>query len=138
MLINFKPELDNPPQEPEATIVFSLLGTQSNHYQTKFVQIRGGLNRDIDAETWDKLLHFGEIQRLMKLGALTVLDESPEVVPSSDLPKTLADTALGEALEVIAGCFDVELLEKWSTQDQRIRVKNAINRRLAQIKEGDG
>lgn len=138
MLINFKPELDNPPQEADASIGFSILGNQSNNYQTQFVQIRGGLNRDIDAETWDRLLHFGEIQRLMKLGALTVLDDSPEVVPTSELPKTLADTSLGEALEIIASCFEVELLEKWSTQDQRIRVKNAINRRLAQIKEGDG
>lgn len=138
MIVNYKPELDNPPKEPETTIGFSLIGTPAQGKQTRFIQIRGGLNRDIDAETWDRLLHFGEIQRLMKLGALTVLDDSPEVVPTSELPKTLADTSLGEALEIIASCFEVELLEKWSTQDQRIRVKNAINRRLAQIKEGDG
>lgn len=138
MIVNYKPELDNPPKEPETTIGFSLIGTPAQGKQTRFIQIRGGLNRDIDAETWDRLLHFGEIQRLMKLGALTVLDDSPDVVPTSELPKTLADTSLGEALEIIASCFEVELLEKWSTQDQRIRVKNAINRRLAQIKEGDG
>jgi hypothetical protein len=138
MLISFKPELDNPPKEPDTTVGFSLIGTPAEGTQTRFVQIRGGLNRDIDAETWDKLLHFGEIQRLMKLGALTVVEESPTVTPTQELPQTLADLHLGEALDVLAGCFDVALLQAWEAQDQRIRVKNAINRRLNQIKEGNG
>jgi hypothetical protein len=59
---------------------------------------------------------------------------SPEV-SSAD---SLADLPLTKALDLIEASFDLPQLSRWDDREQRIRVKNAIAKRIAAITEGNG
>ena len=45
---------------------------------------------------------------------------------------------LKNALSLIEASFDADQLHKWDVKDQRIRVKNAIAKRIQAITEGNG
>jgi len=50
----------------------------------------------------------------------------------------IRDVSLTQALGLIEASFDVEQLGVWEAKDQRIKVKNAIAKRITSITEGNG
>ena len=87
-----------------------------------------------------KIKDYEVVKRLMSLGALAITQEVD--VEATTVSEVVADTLdnieLKAALTLIDASFDIKQLERWNAKDQRIRVKNAIAKRITSITEGNG
>ena len=139
MIITYRPELDNPPMAKECSLGFSFLPEDGKSRNVKHVRINSGVTRDFDVQSWERIAEYKSVQRLLSLGALVVTQEVDvkATTISVEEHETLSDVELKAALGLIEGSFDIEQLKKWNSKDQRIRVKNAIAKRIAAITEGN-
>lgn len=141
MIITYRPELDNPPMAKECTLGFSFLPEDGKSRNVKHVRIESGVNRDFDAEMWEKVKSKNSVKKLLSLGALTVTEEidvTAEAVIDGPTEQSLKNVDLKSALDLIDASFDADQLHKWDVKDHRIRVKNAIAKRIQAITEGNG
>jgi hypothetical protein len=136
MILVYRPELDNPPMDKECTIGFSFIGAGAN---TDSIQIAAGVTRDFPESVWERIKDYAVVKRLLSLGALRVDADVPEddnaPTPTAD---SIADLPLSKAMELVEASFDLDQLTKWDAKEQRIRVKNAIAKRITAITEGNG
>lgn len=138
MILIYRPELQNPPMAKESTIGFSFINKAGS---TQYIDLEAGVNRDFPKEIWDKIKEYDVVKNLLSLEALRV-KEDEEVVPEPEAkPKGKSDSItnmhLSEAMDMIENSFDIEQLQRWDVKDQRIRVKQAIARRITKIQGGD-
>lgn len=103
-----------------------------------FVSISSGVTRDFSEAHWDRIKERNIVKRLMSLGALVIKDDEPVEKAKSVKQEDIRDINLSDALGLIDASFDVEQLSKWDAKDQRIKVKNAIAKRIAAVTEGNG
>lgn len=137
MIIVYRPELENPPMDKECTIGFSFVGGGglSDH-----IQVSSGVTRNFPEEVWDKIKDYDVVKTLLKLGALRIETEEAtqaEAAPA-EVTNSIADIPLQDALRLVEDSFDIEQLRLWDAKDSRIRVKNAIGKRISAITEGNG
>jgi hypothetical protein len=137
MILIYRPELSNPPMATESSLGFSLL-PQGNGRKVEFVQINSGVTRDFSEVHWDRIKGRTVVKRLMSLGALVIQEEEAAPVISAVDQEHIRDVSLTQALGLIEASFDVEQLGVWEAKDQRIKVKNAIAKRITSITEGNG
>ena len=137
MILVYRPELDNPPMAAEATLGFSLLPKEGER-KVDYIAIKSGVNRDVSEALWGRIKGRDIVQRLLKLGALTIQEEVAETkVPEHD-QEHIKNVPLNDALLLVSSTFNVDQLRKWDAKDQRIKVKNAIAQRINDINEGKG
>ncbi len=140
MIITYRPELENPPMAKECSLGFSFLPEDGKSRNVKFVRIESGVTRNFDTEVWERIEKYKQVKRLLSLGALAVtheVDVEATVVADAPAEETLSSVDLKTALGLIESSFDIDQLKKWNAKDQRIRVKNAISKRIASITEGN-
>ena len=137
MILVYRPELSNPPMATESSLGFSLL-PQGSGRKVEFVQINSGVTRDFSEAHWDRIKGRTVVKRLMSLGALVIQEEEAAPVISAVDQEHIRDVSLTQALGLIEASFDVEQLGVWEAKDQRIKVKNAIAKRITSITEGNG
>ena len=137
MILVYRPELSNPPMATESSLGFSLL-PQGSGRKVDFVQINSGVTRDFSEAHWDRIKGRTVVKRLMSLGALVIQEEEAAPVISAVDQEHIRDVSLTQALGLIEASFDVEQLGVWEAKDQRIKVKNAIAKRITSITEGNG
>lgn len=137
MIITYSPQLENPPRDKEVTLGFSIIGAKAGGSQR--IQIKSGVNRDVDPADWEKIKDMPLVGELLSLGALKV-QEDVEVVttPEKDVSGGLATMPVKDALEAINGTFDLDILKEWDYAENRVRIKNAIAKRVKSITEGEG
>jgi|TARA_B100000073_G_scaffold228700_1_gene190789 hypothetical protein len=136
MLVIYSPQLENPPRDKDVSLGFSLITGEVG--STKYVELKAGVNRDIDADLWDKIKVMPLVPELIEIGAIRV-EEDVEVISEAPVAKGgLANKAVKVSLDLINKSFDLELLKEWDMAENRVRVKNAIARRIKQLTEGDG
>lgn len=137
MIIVYRPELENPPMDKECTIGFSFVGVNG---QSEYIQIKAGVTRDFSEDLWNKVKDYDSVKNLLRLGALRIEEEVSEEISSSatEAGDSLADMALSDALRLVEDSFDLQQLQRWDAKDSRIRVKNAIAKRISAITEGNG
>jgi len=136
MIVTYSPQLENPPRDKEVTLGFTLIGNRTG--SSEYVQFKSGVNRDIDPATWEQVKEMPLVADLLEIGALTV-EEDVEVV--TEAPKAtggLSTKPMKAALALINKTFDLDLLNEWDAAENRVRVKNAIQKRIRSITEGDG
>ena len=141
MIITYRPELDNPPMAKECSLGFSFLPEEGKSRSVTHVRINSGVNRNFDESLWERIKTKTTVQRLLSLGAIVVTEEiDVDAVAVVDAPTedSLKSVDLKSALTLIEASFDTDQLHKWDVQDQRIRVKNAIAKRIQAITEGNG
>lgn len=139
MLLTYRPELDNPPMAPEATLGFSFL--QEGTQEPKHYTVDAGVNRNFPEDVWARIRDYEVVQRLLSLGALSVDEDSDFVesaTPVVESADTLTNMPLPKAMALIEASFDTEQLKRWDAKEQRIRAKNAIAKRIEAITEGNG
>jgi hypothetical protein len=54
------------------------------------------------------------------------------------LVDTIADMPVLQAMRLVEDSFDIAQLQRWEKGEQRIRVRNAISKRISAITEGNG
>lgn len=119
---------------------FSFL-PQGKERRVTHVRVESGVNRNFDADVWERIKDYTRVRSLLSLGALQVtqeIDITAEHVVDSPTEETLESIDLKSALNLVDMSFDIEQLNKWNAKDQRIRVKNAIAKRITSITEGNG
>lgn len=120
---------------------FSFLPENEKVRKVNHVRIESGVNRDFDEAVWDKIKDYNSVKTLLSLGALVVTQEvevKAEHVPESPATDSLKGVDLKNALSLIEASFDVDQLQSWQGKEQRIRVLNAIAKRITAITEGNG
>lgn len=136
MLVIYSPQLENPPRDKDVSLGFSLITGEVG--STKYVQLKAGVNRDIDADLWEKIKVMPLVPELIEIGAIRV-EEDVEVISEAPVAKGgLANKAVKVSLDLVNKSFDLELLKEWDMAENRVRVKNVIARRIKQLTEGDG
>jgi hypothetical protein len=138
MIIVYRPELENPPMDKDCTIGFSFIGGGglSDH-----IQVSSGVFRDFPEVVWDKIKDYDVVKNLLKLGALRIETEdvsATEPTTTTATADSIADMPLTQALGLVEDSFDIIQLRRWDSRDSRIRVKNAIAKRIVAITEGNG
>lgn len=137
MIIVYRPELENPPMDKECSIGFSFIGGGglSDH-----IQVSSGVTRDFPESVWDQIKDYDVVKSLLSLGALRIETEEPTQAKAApaEAGDSLADMPLTQALGLIEDSFDIEQLRRWDAKDSRIRVKNAVAKRISAITEGNG
>lgn len=136
MIITYKPQLENPPRDKEVTLGFSVIGGKAGG--TEYIQLKSGVNRDFDPTQWDKIKEMPVVQDLLSLGALAVQEDVEVVETSVKATGGLSTMPVKEALDAIDATFDLDLLKEWDYAENRIRIKNAIAKRVKAITEGEG
>jgi hypothetical protein len=77
---------------------------------------------------------------MLKLGALRVEEDQAFVsdpAAAADVD-SIADMPVTQALRLVEDSFDVAQLQRWESGEQRIRIRNAISKRISAITEGNG
>lgn len=137
MILVYRPELENPPMDKECTIGFSFIGERG---QTDHIQVVAGVTRNFPEDVWEKIKHYDVVKTLTKLGALRI--DAEEATTTEPAPQansdTIADMPMTQALDLVEASFDIEQLNKWAAKEQRIKVRNAIAKRVQAITEGNG
>ena len=136
MILVYRPELENPPMDKECTIGFSFVQSKG---QPENIQVEAGVNRDFPEDVWEKIQDYDVVKNMLKLGALRIETEQNLVqdLPSSAVD-TIADMPVLQAMRLVEDSFDIAQLQRWENGEQRIRVRNAISKRISAITEGNG
>jgi hypothetical protein len=126
MLIAYRPELENPPREGGFGIIT----------ETGMIQLSPGVNADVPENKWKQARQNNSVKRLMAIGAIEELKQEPTVqeIPSSAV--TLSELPLSDALRMIEIMHDEQHLADWKNKEGRVRVRNAINKRIELVKTG--
>lgn len=125
-LVVYRPELENPPRD--AALAFIV--------DDEAVTLHPGVNRGFSDDAWAALKQQKLVESLIKIGAIEAMEEAEEVEAIA-ADTDITALAYSAACSVIERCHDVAQLQEWQNQDQRIRVRNAIARRIQQIQEGN-
>ena len=136
MLVYYNPELENPPRDKEVSLGFSFIGKKSG--STEYVQIKSGVNRDIDTAAWDMIKKMPLVPDLLSIGALRVEEDIVEVALDAPATGGISSKPVKDALALIGRTFDMDLLKEWDRAENRVRIKNAIQKRIKAITEGEG
>lgn len=126
MLIAYRPELENPPREAGFGIITD----------KGLISLAPGLNQEIPDEQWDLAKTNSTVQALLKIGAIEELKERVEVETIPQGIDSLQQLPLTQAIQAIELLHDEEKLTDWKKVEGRVRVRNAINRRLEAIRTG--
>lgn len=137
MIIVYRPELENPPMDKECTIGFSFV---TGGGLSDYIQLAAGVTRDFPEAVWNQIKDYEVVKNLLKLGALRIETEDPtRAQPApAEASDSIADLPLSQALGLVEDSFDLAQLRRWDAKESRIRVKNAIAKRIGAITEGNG
>jgi hypothetical protein len=127
MLIAYRPELENPPREGG----FGIITTGG------MIQLAPGLNQEVPETQWKQARENQTVKRLMSIGAIEELKEKPTVETIPRDTESLINIPLIEALRTIEIIHDEQQLNEWKAIEGRVRVRNAINKRLESIRLGN-
>lgn len=126
MLIAYRPELENPPREGGFGIIMG----------GGMIQLTPGLNQEVPDDQWKQARENRMVKRLMAIGAIEEVREQITVEKIPQSIDTLTNIPLVEALRTIELIHDDNQLNDWKKVEGRVRVRNAINKRLDGIKRG--
>lgn len=127
MLIAYRPELENPPREGGFGII-----TDSG-----LIQLSPGVNSDVPETKWAMARTNGTVKRLMAIGAIEEVKQTATVQEIPQHVSTLAGMPLNEAFRLLEIMHDEEQLTSWKKIEGRVKIRNAINKRLENIRSGN-
>ena len=126
MLIAYRPDLENPPREGGFGVVT----------EAGLIQLAPGLNQEVPEQQWLKARQNATVKRLMAIGAIEEVQERLTVEEIPQDVQSLSNMPLVEAFRVIEIIHDAEQLAEWKKIEGRIKVRNAIAKRIEAIKTG--
>ena len=126
MLIAYRPELENPPREGGFGVVT----------EAGLIQLAPGLNQEVPEQQWLQARQNATVKRLMAIGAIEEVQERITVEEIPQDVQSLSNLPLIEAIRTIEIIQTVEQLTDWKKIEGRVRVRNAIAKRIESIKAG--
>jgi hypothetical protein len=101
------------------------------------IQLAPGLNQEVPETQWKQARENQTVKRLMSIGAIEELKEKPTVETIPRDTESLINIPLIEALRTLEIIHDEQQLNEWKAIEGRVRVRNAINKRLESIRLGN-
>jgi hypothetical protein len=142
MIIVYRPELESPPMDKDCTIGFTFLQGSGD---PEHIQVKAGVTRNFPEDIWEKIKSYDVVKNLLTLGAIRIEKDDKSKVPEEvakdedeDLEDSLSNISVTDAMGLIEDSFDKEQLERWAAKEPRIKVRNAIAKRVVAITEGNG
>jgi hypothetical protein len=126
MLIAYRPELENPPRDAGFGII-----TRSG-----LIQLTPGLNQEIPDEKWKEAKENGTVKKLLAIGAIEEMKEQVMVENLPENVQSLSELPLTQAIRAIELIHDPDRLGDWKKIEGRVRVRNAIGKRVEAIRIG--
>ena len=126
MLIAYRPELENPPREASLGVIT----------KNGMISLTPGLNQEIPDDQWEQAKQNATVQALLRIGALEELKERVEITTIPQGADSLSQLPLSQAIQAIELLHDEDKLTDWKKIEGRVRVRNAISRRLEAIRIG--
>jgi hypothetical protein len=126
MFIAYRPELENPPREASFGVITKL----------GMINLAPGLNQEIPDDQWEEAKSNPTVQSLLRIGAIEEMKEPVQVETIPKSAENLSQLPLTQAIQAIELLHDEEKLRDWKKIEGRVRVRNAINRRLEAIRTG--
>lgn len=126
MLIAYRPELENPPREAGFGIITD----------KGLISLTPGLNQEIPEDQWELAKSNPTVQALLNIGAIEEMKERVEVETIPQSIESLKQLPLTQAIQAIELLFDEDKLSGWKKVEGRVRVRNAIGRRLEALRTG--
>ncbi|MBQ45558.1 MAG: hypothetical protein CMK37_07860 [Porticoccaceae bacterium] len=126
MLIAYRPELENPPREAGFGIITD----------KGLISLTPGLNQEIPEDQWEMAKSNPTVQALLNIGAIEEMKERVEVETIPHSIESLQQLPLTQAMQAIELLHDEDKLNGWKKVEGRVRVRNAIGRRLEAIRTG--
>ena len=126
MLIAYRPELENPPREAGFGIITD----------KGLISLTPGLNQEIPEDQWELAKSNPTVQALLNIGAIEEMKERVEVETIPQSIESLQQLPLTQAMQAIELLHDEDKLNGWKKVEGRVRVRNAISRRLEVIRTG--
>tara|TARA_B100001758_G_scaffold166633_1_gene143888 strand:+ start:1025 stop:1411 length:387 start_codon:yes stop_codon:yes gene_type:complete len=127
MLIAYRPELENPPREAGFGIITD----------KGLISLAPGLNQEIPDEQWEVAKANPTVKALLSIGAIEEMKERVEVETIPQNIESLSQLPLSQAIQAIELLHDEDKLGSWKKIEGRVRVRNAIGRRLEAIRKGN-
>ncbi len=127
MLIAYRPDLENPPREGGLGVITD----------AGMIQLSPGVNTDVPETKWAQAKNNGTVKRLMAIGAIEELKDTPTVQDIPTKVSTLAALPLSDALRMIEIMHDEDQLQDWKKVEGRVRVRNAVSKRLEALRTGN-
>lgn len=138
MIVVYRPELESPPMDKECTIGFSFIKDEKKG-NPEYIQLSSGVNRDFSEAIWQQIKEYDVVKNLLRLGALRIEEEAADdLTVEAPTVDTIASMPIEQAMRLVEDSFDIAQLTRWDAKESRIRVKNAIARRMTAITEGKG
>lgn len=138
MILVYRPELESPPMDPECTIGFSFVQDKG---QPDSIQVKSGVNRNFPERVWEQIKDYDVVKNMLRLGALRIEEEDQAYVAdpaAAAAVDSISDMPVTQALRLVEDSFDVAQLQRWEAGEQRIRIRNAISKRIGAITGGNG
>jgi hypothetical protein len=121
MLVAYRPELENPPREAGFGIITD----------KGLISLTPGLNQEIPDDQWDLAKQNPTVSALEEMKERVEVETIPQSIES------LSQLPLSQAIQAIELLHEEEKLNDWKKIEGRVRVRNAISRRLEAIKTGN-
>ncbi len=108
----------------------------------KLLTLAPGNNFDIDEELWQRAQDLPAVSDMLSSRLLEVIDLSLQGEKVTETPAagvaSIANVEKRAALRLIAHSREEKQLQTWHDADERIEIRNACKRRLADLQEGKG
>lgn len=108
--------------------------------EEKSLVLKPGNNFNIDQELWARAQELTPIRELLEQRLVEEIDLTTEKVSETPAAAviSIATTEQRAALRLIHHSRDAAQLQAWHDADERMAIRNACKRRLAELEEGQG
>jgi len=108
--------------------------------EEKTLVLKPGNNFNVDRELWQRAQELDPVRELLEQRLVEEIDLSTEKVSETPAAAvvSIATTEQRAALRLIHHSRDAEQLKAWHDADERMPIRNACKRRMAELEGGEG
>lgn len=108
--------------------------------EEKSLVLNPGNNFNIDQELWQRAQELSSVREMLEQRLVEEIDLSAEKVDETPAAAvvSIVKTEQRAALRLIHHSRDVAQLSAWHDADERMAIRNACKRRIAEIEDGNG
>lgn len=108
--------------------------------EEKSLVLNPGNNFNVDQELWARAQELSSVREMLEQRLVEEIDLSTEKVSETPAAAvvSIATTEKRAALRLIHHSRDAAQLQAWHDKDERMEIRNACKRRMAEIEEGQG
>lgn len=107
---------------------------------SKLIVLKPG-NNEMEENVWESLSKHPKVQERINTGKYIMIapdlvsEEDKKIEEENGASESLSGYSVSKAKDLVKGTYDLELLEKWETEESRSKVKAQIKSQIKKVKE---